>query len=99
MKGLDLLFYSLEVLAFASALCILFTKNVFYAALLLIICLLSIAGIYIMANAEFLAVTQILIYAGGVLVLIIFGVMLTTRISGKPLVVKNDNWFAGSLVG
>ena len=99
MKGLDLVFYSLEFLAFASAVSILFTKNVFYAALFLIVCLLSIADIYIIANAEFLAVTQILIYAGGVLVLVIFGVMLTSKISGKPLAVENKNWFAGLLVG
>jgi NADH:ubiquinone oxidoreductase subunit 6 (subunit J) len=93
------IFYSLEFLAAVSAICILFTKNVFYGALLLIVCLLSVAGIYILTNAEFIAVTQILIYAGGVLVLIIFGVMLTSKISGKPLIVNNQNWFAGSLVG
>jgi NADH-quinone oxidoreductase subunit J len=99
MSLLSFIFYALEFLAAAAAIGILFTKNVFYGALLLIVCLLSIAGIYILTNAEFIAVTQILIYAGGVLVLIIFGVMLTSRISGKPLVVKNQNWFAGSLVG
>lgn len=94
-----LIFYSLEVLAGVSAVCILFTRNVFYAALLLIITLLSVAGIYVLTQAEFMAVTQILIYAGGVLVLIIFGVMLTSKISGKPLVVQNRNWIAGSFVG
>jgi len=99
MSLLSFTFYAFELLAAVSAVAILFVKNVFYGALLLIICLLSLAGIYVISNAEFIAVTQILIYAGGVLVLIIFGVMLTTRISGKPLVVKNHNWFAGSLVG
>lgn len=99
MNSVDLLFYGLVVAAALSAIAILFTKNVFYAALLLIMCLLAIAGIYIIANAEFLAVTQILIYAGGVLVLVIFGVMLTSKISGKPLVVENKNWIAGSFVG
>ena len=99
MSILSFTFYAFEFLAAVSAVAILFVKNVFYGALLLIICLLSLAGIYVISNAEFIAVTQILIYAGGVLVLIIFGVMLTTRISGKPLVVKNSNWFAGSLVG
>src|SRR5687768_1114862 len=99
MSILSFTFYAFEFLAAASAASILFVKNVFYGALLLIICLLSIAGIYVISHAEFIAVTQILIYAGGILVLIIFGIMLTTRISGKPLVVKNNNWFAGSLVG
>lgn len=99
MTILSFTFYTFVLLAAISAVAILFVKNVFYGALLLILCLLSIAGIYVIANAEFIAVTQILIYAGGVLVLIIFGVMLTSRISGKPLVVKNHNWIAGVLVG
>ena len=99
MSSVNLLFYGLEIIAALSAIAILFTRNVFYGALLLIICLLAIAGIYIIASAEFLAVTQILIYAGGVLVLIIFGVMLTSKISGKPLVVENKNWISGSFVG
>ena len=99
MSILSFTFYAFEFLAAVSAVSILFVKNVFYGALLLIICLLSLAGIYVISNAEFIAVTQILIYAGGILVLIIFGVMLTSRISGKPLVVKNHNWFAGVLVG
>jgi NADH:ubiquinone oxidoreductase subunit 6 (subunit J) len=99
MNIVSFTFYAFEFLAAISAVAILFVKNVFYGALLLILCLLSVAGIYIIANAEFIAVTQILIYAGGVLVLVIFGVMLTTRIAGKPLVVKNHNWVAGVLVG
>jgi len=99
MSILSFTFYAFEFLAALSAVSILFVKNVFYGALLLIICLLSLAGIYVISNAEFIAVTQILIYAGGVLVLIIFGVMLTVRIAGKPLAVKNQNWFAGVLVG
>lgn len=99
MNSVALLFYGLAIVAALSAIAILFTRNVFYAALFLIMCLLAVAGIYIIANAEFLAVTQILIYAGGVLVLVIFGVMLTSKISGKPLVVENKNWIAGSFIG
>jgi NADH:ubiquinone oxidoreductase subunit 6 (subunit J) len=99
MNSLELLFYGLEIIAAVFAVSILFTKNVYYGALLLIGCLLAIAGIYILAAAEFLAVTQILIYVGGVLVLVIFGVMLTAKISGKPLVVENKNWLTGSFIG
>ena len=63
-----------------SAFLILIAKNVFRAALLLLACLISMAGIYIYLSAEFMAMVQILIYAGGVVVLIIFAIMLTTRI-------------------
>ena len=86
-------------MAALAAASILFTQNVFYGALLLIVCLLSLGGIYIIAMAEFVAVTQILIYAGGILVLIIFGVMLTSKISGKPLMVQNQYQVRGLLVG
>lgn len=86
------------VLVAGSAVSMLFVKNIFYAALLLITCLLSIAGIFVLSNAEFLAAAQIMIYAGGVLVLIIFGLMLTARIAGKPLQVGNQNILPGTLV-
>jgi NADH-quinone oxidoreductase subunit J len=93
------IFYGLELLAALSAIAILFIRNVFYGALLLIVCLISIAGLYVFALAEFVAVTQILVYAGGILVVIIFGIMLTSKSGGRSLVVKNSKWFAGLLVG
>jgi NADH:ubiquinone oxidoreductase subunit 6 (subunit J) len=99
MSIVNFMFYFFIALAALSAVGILFTKNVFYGALLLIVCLLSVAGIYVLMHAEFIAVTQILIYVGGILVVIIFGIMLTTKISGKPLAVGNKNWFAALIVG
>jgi len=98
MNVLSITLYGFEVLAGLSALGILFVKNVFHAALLLIVCLLALAGIFVLYNAEFIAVTQILIYAGGVLVLIIFGVMLTSRMAGEQLVVKNQYVFGASFI-
>lgn len=98
MNVLSITLYGFEVLAGLSALGVLFVKNVFHAALLLIVCLLALAGIFVLYNAEFIAVTQILIYAGGVLVLIIFGVMLTSRMAGKQLVVKNQYVFGATFI-
>ncbi|HYC84395.1 MAG TPA: NADH-quinone oxidoreductase subunit J [Chryseosolibacter sp.] len=90
-------FYILYALCAVSAVSLLFIRNLFKAALLLLVCLLSIAGLYVFLHAEFVAVTQILIYAGGLVVVIIFGIMLTTRMSGVPLRVDNNNVFAGLL--
>jgi len=98
MSFVQFLFYFFMAVAGAGALAILFSKNVFKSAIYLLVCLLSIAALYALAYAEFLAVTQILIYAGGITVLIIFGIMLTTRISGKPLVVKNRHSISGGVV-
>lgn len=99
MNDLSFLFYTFGLLAAVSALGILLVRNVFYGALLLMACLLCIAAIYVLAYAEFVAVTQILIYAGGIAVVILFGVMLTSRVAGVPLVVQHGNVFGGILVG
>lgn len=99
MSLADSFYYFFGVLAALAALGVLLTRSVFYGALLMIVCLLALAGLYILAFAEFVAIVQILIYAGGILVVILFGIMLTSKISGKPLVVTNRNIFAGLLAG
>ena len=78
-------FYGFSALAIGAALTILFTRNVMYAALCLFIALLGVAALYVLAGADFLAITQLLIYVGGVLVLLIFGVMLTHRAERESL--------------
>lgn len=99
MTVVEILYYFFMVMAAAGAVAILLSKNVFRSAIYLLVTLLSIAALYVLSFAEFLAVTQILIYAGGITVVIIFGIMLTTRMSGKPLVVKNRHVLSGALVG
>lgn len=99
MSAIALLFYVFEGVAALAALSLLFVRNVFYGALLLMICLLAIAAIYILSFAEVVAVTQVLIYAGGILVVIIFGIMLTSKLAGKPLIVTHANTFLATLGG
>lgn len=99
MNAVNIIFYLFIGLTALGAVGILLSKNVLKSALLLLISLLSISGLYVLSLAEFVAVTQILIYAGGILVIIIFGIMLTTRISGKSLVVENGHIFSGALAG
>jgi NADH:ubiquinone oxidoreductase subunit 6 (subunit J) len=99
MKLQSILFYAFIVGAATSAIGLLFIKNLFKGALLLLICLLSIAALYIFSFAEFVAVTQIMIYAGGIVIVVIFGIMLTSRLSGSALKVQNANVFSGTLIG
>ena len=99
MSAVTILFYIFMALASGAAVAMLFSKNIFKSALYLLLCLLAIAGLYVLAFAEFLAVTQILIYAGGVLVVIIFGIMLTTKIYGRPIVVSNTHLLGGGIAG
>ncbi|GAB3266385.1 NADH-quinone oxidoreductase subunit J [Larkinella harenae] len=75
----QIIFYILILFSLGSALAILLTKNALYAAFFLLLTLLGVAGLFVLAGADFLAASQIMIYVGGVLVLIIFGVMLTHK--------------------
>lgn len=71
-----LIFATLLILA---TLGVLLSRNVLYAAFYLLFTFLSVAAIYVLAGADFLAMSQILIYVGGILVLILFGIMFTSR--------------------
>ncbi len=57
-----------------------FTKNIIYASFLLFAVLFGIAGLYVFYGAEFLAMSQIIVYVGGILVILLFGVMLTHKL-------------------
>ncbi|HTF19455.1 MAG TPA: NADH-quinone oxidoreductase subunit J [Chryseolinea sp.] len=99
MNAATILHYFFLAAASFATVALLFVRNVFYGALLLIITLLCLAGLYVLSFAEFLAITQILVYAGGILVVIIFAIMLTSHLHGKPLLVDHSNRLAGGLVG
>jgi NADH:ubiquinone oxidoreductase subunit 6 (subunit J) len=94
----EFIFYFFSALACLSAAYILFANNILYAAFSLVLTFLSIAAMYIFAQAEFLAVSQIMIYVGGIVVLIIFGVMLTNRISDRKVAQGSHNKFLGFVV-
>lgn len=83
--GLDIAFWVLAVVGVAAALSVVLLKDVFRAALTLVLCFVTVAGIYITLSADFLAAAQILIYVGGISILIILGVMLTKDVQhGSP---------------
>ena len=78
MAYLELLAFGLFALVtLSSSVGVVLVEDVWHAALLLGVALTSVAAYYVMLQAEFLAVIQILVYVGGVLVLITFAVMLT----------------------
>jgi NADH-quinone oxidoreductase subunit J len=73
----DVVFWFLAVAAIGAALGVVLVKDLFRAALLLIVVFIAVAGFFVLLSAEFLAVVQVLIYAGAISILIIFAVMLT----------------------
>ena len=83
--GLDIAFWILAIVGVAAALTVVLLRNVFRTALALILCLLTVAGIYITLSADFLAAAQVLIYVGGISILIILAIMLTREVQrGSP---------------
>jgi NADH-quinone oxidoreductase subunit J len=77
-----------SVVLLGSSLGAVLMRDVWHAALMLGVALLTVAGVYVMAEADFLAAIQILVYVGGVLILITFAVMLTRRESDEPEVTE-----------
>jgi NADH:ubiquinone oxidoreductase subunit 6 (subunit J) len=73
----DIIFWVLAVVSIGAALGVVLVRDLFRAALLLVLVFISVAGFFVMMSAEFLAVVQVLIYAGAISILIIFAVMLT----------------------
>jgi NADH-quinone oxidoreductase subunit J len=80
MQLFDLVFYVFAFITIVSAFIVVFSKNIIYSAFSLLFTFFGVAGLYVLLQADFLAVTQILIYVGGILVLMLFGVMLTNKV-------------------
>jgi len=74
-----IIFYVFAIIAISSGLYVILARNIVRAAFALLFTLMSVAAFYALLMADFLAITQLLIYVGGILVLLLFGVMLTNR--------------------
>jgi len=85
MQLFDAVFFVFAFIAVASAFIVVFSRNIIYSAFSLLFTFFGVAGLYVLLNADFLAVTQILIYVGGILVLMLFGVMLTNKVVSVEL--------------
>ena len=83
--GASVAFWVLGIIAVLAALAVVLLRDVFRAALSLVLCFLMVAGIYITLSADFLAVVQVLVYVGAISVLIILAIMLTREVQrGSP---------------
>lgn len=88
-------FYIIAAIMVLGALRIVTTSNVVHAALWLVVVLAGAASQYILLAAEFVAVTQVMVYIGAVMVLFLFGTMLTRAQIGAEDNLNNNNWFIG----
>jgi NADH:ubiquinone oxidoreductase subunit 6 (subunit J) len=94
----DLAFWLLSVLLVGSALAVVLSKNLFHAVLWLALALTGTAGVFLLLNAEFLAAVQLLLYAGGIITVVVFAIVVTERLIGERLSQTNRGVVSGALV-
>ncbi len=91
-------FYLMAAITVGSAFGVAFTNNIFYSAIALMFTLLGAAGLYVMLAADFVAVVQVFVYVGGILVLTLFAINLTSRIGDVSVSNRSLGRFPSFLV-
>ena len=91
-------FWTLAVILVGSALAVVLSKNLFHAVLWLALALTGTAGIFLLLDAEFLAAVQLLLYAGGVITVVVFAIVVTERLVGERLSQTSRHLAGGGIV-
>ena len=90
----EIAFWMLAALTAVTSVFMVTTKNVVHAALGLAAALIGAAGLFVLFGAQFVGLAQILIYVGAVVILFLFGIMLTSTLPGRPVVDNDQRWLA-----
>ncbi|HET7521790.1 MAG TPA: NADH-quinone oxidoreductase subunit J [Bacillales bacterium] len=98
MTGELLAFFILALIAISGGALMLSLKNVIHMVVALVFTFLSIAGLYVLLSAEFVAVVQVLIYSGAVSIIMLFGIMLTKHEARAKTGGRLRHFFAGVAV-
>lgn len=98
MTALQVVFLLTAAGIIGSALMVVSTPNLVHAALWLVVSLFGVAVLFVLLNAAFLAVAQVVIYIGAIAILFIFAVMLTRRLLVDPGGQTNPHWWVAALV-
>jgi NADH:ubiquinone oxidoreductase subunit 6 (subunit J) len=91
-------FWAFAIILAGSALAVVLGKNLFHSVLWLALALVSTAGIFLTLNAEFIAAVQVLLYAGGVITVVVFAIVVTERLVGETLSQTSRRIAAGGVV-
>jgi len=81
----DIIFYLFAVVTLLSALFVVTSRNIVHSAFYLLFTFFGVAGIYVMLGADFVAIVQLIVYVGGILILLLFGVMITNKITNVDI--------------
>lgn len=85
MNIYDIIFYLFAAVTVLSAFFVVTTRNIVHSAFYLLFTLFGIAGLYVLLGADFISIVQLIIYVGGILILLLFGVMLTNKITNVQI--------------
>jgi NADH-quinone oxidoreductase subunit J len=91
-------FWALAAVLLASSLAVVLTRNLFHAVLYLAVVLVCTAGVFLLLEAAFLFGAQLLLYAGGVVTIVVFAIMLTERLVGARIEQTSRHVVNGALV-
>ena len=91
-------FWAFAVVLVGAALAVVLSKNLFHSVLWLALALTGTAGIFLLLNAEFIAAVQLLLYAGGIITVVVFAIVVTERLIGERLSQTNRGVFSGAVV-
>jgi NADH-quinone oxidoreductase subunit J len=92
-----LAFWSLAIVLVGSALAVVLSRNLFHSVLWLALALTGTAGVFLLLRAEFLAAVQLLLYAGGIVTIVVFAIVVTERLVGERLSQTNRRITAGAV--
>jgi NADH-quinone oxidoreductase subunit J len=98
MNAEAFVFWALAILTVGSAAVVVLSRTLIYSAFALLLTFFGVAGFYVLLGADFLAAAQLLIYVGGILVLLLFGVMLTHKIYDLDLKSGTTQFLPGLIV-
>ena len=94
----QLAFAALAIILVGSSLAVVLSKNLFHAVLWLALALTGTAGVFLLLDAEFLAAVQLLLYAGGIITIVVFAIVVTERLVGERLTQTNMRIGGGALI-
>jgi NADH-quinone oxidoreductase subunit J len=97
MTGPKIIFFILATAIVVFSILSVFSRRILRAAIYLLFVLVALAGLYYMMNFQFLAAVQLMLYAGGIVVLIIFSILLTSQIDSKLEAPKPGHLLAGAI--
>ena len=92
-----LVFAAVSLVTLGGAIAVVTNKNVLHSAYYLVLAFVGVASVYVLLEAPFIAVIQVLIYIGAIAILIIFAIMLTRRLMSKDMEERNQQWIWAAL--